>query len=77
MLSGRAQLTAGGSADLGYMVKQQSKMALSPLVVNPVYNCIGVRKGDKLGNALAGALQQLINDGVYQQIMTSGASAAW
>jgi polar amino acid transport system substrate-binding protein len=69
VLSGRAQLTAGGSADLGYMVKQQSKMALSPLVVNPVYNCIGVRKGDKLGNALAGALQQLISDGVYKQIM--------
>lgn len=69
VVSGRAQLTAGGSADLGYMVKQQPKMTLSTLVVNPVYNCIGVRKGDKLGNALAGALQQLINDGVYKQIM--------
>ena len=69
VLSGRAQLTAGGSADLGYMVRQQPKMALSTLVVNPVYNCIGVRKGDKLGISLADALQQLINDGVYQQIM--------
>ena len=69
VLSGRAQLTAGGSADLGYMVRQQPKMALSTLVVNPVYNCIGVRKGDKLGTDLADALQQLINDGVYQQIM--------
>jgi polar amino acid transport system substrate-binding protein len=67
--SGRAQLTAGGSADLGYMVKQDSKMALSSLVVNPVYNCIGVAKGDELGTVFAGALQQLINDGVYQQIM--------
>jgi len=69
VLSGRAQLTAGGSADLGYMVKQQPKMALSSLVVNPVYNCIGVRKGDKLGSSLADALQQLLNDGVYLQIM--------
>ena len=69
VLSGRAQLTAGGSADLGYMVRQQPKMALSTLVVNPVYNCIGVRKGDKLGTDLADALQQLINDGVYKQIM--------
>lgn len=69
VLSGRVQLTAGGSADLGYMVKQQPKMTLSPLVVNAVYNCIGVRKGDKLGTSLADALQQLINDGVYQQIM--------
>jgi polar amino acid transport system substrate-binding protein len=69
VLSGRAQLTAGGSGDLGYMVKQQPKFALSTLVVNPVYNCIGVRKGDKLGQVLADALQQLINDGVYQKIM--------
>jgi polar amino acid transport system substrate-binding protein len=70
VISGRVQLTAGGSGDLGYLVKQQSKLALSSLVVNPVYNCIGVRKGDKLGTALSGALQDLINDGVYKQIMT-------
>jgi polar amino acid transport system substrate-binding protein len=69
VLSGRAQLTAGGSADLGYLVKQQPKMQLSSLVVNPVYNCIGVRKGDKLGTDLANALQQLIDDGAYQKIM--------
>jgi polar amino acid transport system substrate-binding protein len=69
VLSGRAQLTAGGSADLGYLVKQQPKMQLSSLVVNPVYNCIGVRKGDKLGTDLANALQQLIDDGVYKKIM--------
>jgi polar amino acid transport system substrate-binding protein len=69
VMSGRAQLTAAGSVDLGYLVKQQPTMALSSLVVNPVYNCIGVRKGDQLGTLLAGALQQLINDGVYQQIM--------
>jgi polar amino acid transport system substrate-binding protein len=70
VISGRVQLTAAGSVDLGYLVKQQSKMALSTLVVNPVYNCIGVRKGDPLGTVLASALQQLINDGVYQQIMS-------
>jgi polar amino acid transport system substrate-binding protein len=69
VISGRAQLTAGGSGDLGYLVRQQPAMALSSLVVNPVYNCIGVRKGDKLGTILADALQQLINDGVYQKIM--------
>ena len=68
-MSGRAQLTAGGSADLGYLVKQQPKMQLSSLVVNPVYNCIGVRKGDKLGTDLANALQQLVDDGAYQKIM--------
>lgn len=70
VVSGRAQLVAGGSGNLGYLVKQQPTMALSSLVVNPVYNCIGVRNGDPLGTVLAGALQQLINDGVYQQIMT-------
>jgi len=69
VMSGRAQLTAAGSVDLGYLVKQQPTMALSSLVVNPVYNCIGVRKSDPLGTILADALQQLINDGVYQQIM--------
>ena len=69
VMSGRAQLTAAGSTDLGYLVKQQPTMALSSLVVNPVYNCIGVRKGDKLGTILADALQQLISDGVYQKIM--------
>lgn len=70
VLSGRVQLTAAGSGNLGYLIKQQPTMALSSLVVNPVYNCIGVRKGDPLGTVLAGALQQLINDGVYHQIMT-------
>jgi len=70
VISGRVQLTAGGSGDLSYLVKQQPKLALSSLVVNPVYNCIGVRKGDKLGTVMASALQDLINDGVYQQIMT-------
>ena len=70
VISGRVQLTAAGSVDLGYLVKQQPKMALSTLVVNPVYNCIGVRKGDPLGTVLASALQQLIDDGVYQQIMS-------
>jgi polar amino acid transport system substrate-binding protein len=69
VMSGRAQLTAAGSVDLGYLVKQQPTMALSSLVVNPVYNCIGVRKSDPLGTILADALQQLINDGVYQQVM--------
>lgn len=73
VISGRAQLTAGGSGDLGYLVGQQPAMALSSLVVNPVYNCIGVRKGDKLGTILADALQQLINDGVYQKIMAKWA----
>jgi polar amino acid transport system substrate-binding protein len=69
VISGRVQLTAGGSGDLSYLVKQQPKLTLSSLVVNPVYNCIGVRKGDKLGTVFADALQQLIKDGVYQQIM--------
>lgn len=69
VISGRVQLTAGGSGDLSYLVKQQPKLTLSSLVVNPVYNCIGVRKGDKLGTLLSGALQDLISDGVYQQIM--------
>jgi polar amino acid transport system substrate-binding protein len=69
VISGRVMLTAGGSGDISYLVKQQPKLALSKLVVNPVYNCIGVAKGDKLGPVLAGALQQLINDGVYQKIM--------
>lgn len=69
VISGRVQLTAGGSGDLSYLVKQQPKLALSSLVVNPVYNCIGVRKGDKLGPLLSSALQDLLNDGVYKQIM--------
>jgi polar amino acid transport system substrate-binding protein len=73
VISGRVTLTAGGSGDISYLVKQQPKLALSKLVVNPVYNCIGVRKGDKLGTVLADALQQLINDGVYKKIMAKWA----
>lgn len=67
--SGRVQMTAAGAASLEYLAHQVKTLTTGPLVVNAVYNCIGVRKGDKLGQSLADALQQLINDGVYQKIM--------
>lgn len=69
MTSGRVQLVAAGSATLGYLAKQDSKITVSKFVANPLYNCIGVRKGDPLGKALADGMQKLIDLGVYKQVM--------
>jgi polar amino acid transport system substrate-binding protein len=69
MTSGRVQLVAAGSATLGYLAKQDPKVTVSTFVANPLYNCIGVRKGDPLGQTLADGMQKLIDMGVYKQVM--------
>lgn len=67
--SGRVQMVAAGSATLGYLAKQDPKITVSSLVVDAQYNCIGVRKGDPLGQSLANGMQKLITAGIYQKIM--------
>lgn len=67
--SGRAQLVAAGSAKLQYLAKQTGTFAVSDLAVNELYNGIGVRKDDRLGQALKAALQSMIDDGSYGEIM--------
>lgn len=67
--SGRVEMVYAGSTTLGYLTKQKSNMTTSSLVVDPVYDCIGVRKGDPLGKSLADALQKIIDTGAYKQIM--------
>ena len=67
--SGRAQLVAAGSAKLQYLAKQTGTFAVSGLAVNELYNGIGVRRGDPLGQALRAALQSMIDDGSYGRIM--------
>lgn len=67
--SKRAQATVAASAKLAYMAKQTGDMKVSELVLEPVNSCIGVRKDDPLGKVLADALQSMIDDGTYKQIM--------
>ena len=67
--SDRAQATVGGSVKLTYMAKQTSDMRVSELVLSPVNSCIGVRKGDPLGQVLTNTIQSMIDDGTYEKIM--------
>jgi polar amino acid transport system substrate-binding protein len=67
--SGRVQLVAAGSATLNYWAKQTGTIAVSSLIANAVYNCIGVKKNSMLGPLTAKALQDLITSGVYAKIM--------
>jgi len=68
--SGRVELVAAGSAKLQYLAKQTGKFQVTTFVSNAVYNGIGVRRGDKLGPVLRDALQAMIDDGSYKELMT-------
>ena len=67
--SNRAQATVGGSVKLSYMAKQTGDLKTSELVLSPVNSCIGVRKGDPLGQVLTDTIQSMIDDGTYEKIM--------
>jgi polar amino acid transport system substrate-binding protein len=67
--SGRVEMVAAGSAKLAYLAKQTGKYDMAHFVSNAVYNGIGVRKGDPLGPALKGALETMMKDGSYKEIM--------
>ncbi|MEZ7124818.1 transporter substrate-binding domain-containing protein [Nonomuraea sp. AD125B] len=66
--SGRVQLVAAGSGKLKYSAKQSGAMDVSDLLVNAVYNGLGVKKDSPLGPALKAALQAVIDDGTYTKI---------
>lgn len=67
--SGRVEIVASGSAKMGYFAKQIGTFDVSKLVSNAVHSCVGVRRGDPLGPAIEGAIQDLMDDGTYKQIM--------
>lgn len=67
--SERVEIVAAGSAKLAYLAKQTGKFDMAPFISNAVYNGIGVRKGDPLGPALKGALEAMMKDGSYKEIM--------
>lgn len=67
--SSRAQATVAGSVKLTYMAKQTGDLKVSELVLSPVNSCIGVRKGDPLGQVMTDAIQSMIDDGTYEKIM--------
>lgn len=67
--SNRAEATVGGSVKLSYMATQTGDLKVSELVLSPVNSCIGVRKGDPLGQVLTDAIQSMIDDGTYEKIM--------
>jgi polar amino acid transport system substrate-binding protein len=67
--SGRVEMVAAGSAKLQYMAKQTGTFEVSTFVSNAVYNGIGIRRGDALGPVLRDALQAMMDDGSYKQLM--------
>jgi len=67
--SGRAEATVAGSVKLAYMAKQTGDLKVSNLVLSPVNSCIGVRKGDPLGQVMTDTIQSMIDDGTYEEIM--------
>ena len=67
--SKRAEATVAGSVKLAYMVKQTGDLKVSELVLSPVNSCIGVRKGDPIGQVMTDAIQSMIDDGSYEKIM--------
>lgn len=74
--SGRVEMTAAGSAKMGYFIKQIGTFAMSDLISNAVYSCIGVRRGDVLGPILRDAIDAIIADGTYTKIMDKWGVAA-
>jgi polar amino acid transport system substrate-binding protein len=66
--SGRVQFVAAGSGKLKYSAKQTGQLDTSALMVNPVYNGLGVKQGSPLEPALKAALQALIENGTYAKI---------
>ena len=66
--SGRVDLVAAGSGKLKYTAKQGGQIVVSDLLINAVYNGIGLPKGSKLGPALKAALEKAIDDGTYAKI---------
>ncbi|MEJ5902591.1 transporter substrate-binding domain-containing protein [Ochrobactrum teleogrylli] len=67
--SGRVEMVAAGSAKMHYMAKITGRFSVSELVSNPVFNGIGVRKGDALGPVFRDTIQSMIDDGSYKEIM--------
>jgi len=67
--SGRAQATIASSVKLAYIAAQTGELKVSELVLSAVNSCIGVRKGDPLGQVMTDAIQSMIDDGTYQEIM--------
>lgn len=67
--SGRVEMVGAGSAKLMYLAKETGRFKVSTLVSNPVRNGIGLRSGDPLGPILRDALQAMIDDGSYKQIL--------
>jgi polar amino acid transport system substrate-binding protein len=67
--SARADVTVAGSVKLAYMAKQTGDLKVSELVLSPVNSCIGVRKGDPLGQVMTDTIQSMIEDGTYKKIM--------
>lgn len=66
--SGRVDLVAAGSGKLRYTASQTGQLDVSDLLINAVYNGLGLPKGSDLGPAVEAALQSIIDDGTYTEI---------
>ncbi|MBP2412017.1 polar amino acid transport system substrate-binding protein [Arthrobacter stackebrandtii] len=67
--SKRVEIVAAGSAKLLYSAKQTGTTYVSDLLSNPVYNGIGVTKGNPLGESIRSAIQVLIDNGRYKEVL--------
>tara|TARA_R110002051_G_scaffold324519_3_gene422144 strand:- start:4099 stop:4950 length:852 start_codon:yes stop_codon:yes gene_type:complete len=68
--SGRTDSTAAASAKLRFLAQQTGDFDVETLVVEAVLSCLGVRRGDPLGPIITDAIQAIIDDGTYMEIMT-------
>jgi len=67
--AGRVDATVTSSVKLAYQASRGSDIKVSELLLNPVDSCIGIRKGDPLGQVMTDAIQSMIDDGTYRTIM--------
>ena len=68
--SGRSDITAAASAKLRHLAAATGSFDVKNLVVDAVHSSLGVRKGDPLGQVVTDAIQSLMDDGTYMEIMT-------
>ena len=69
LTSNRIEIVSAGTTALSYVAQQKGGITVAPWINGVVYNSIGVRKGDPLGQSFVDAIDALIEDGTYMKIM--------
>lgn len=69
--SGRVEMTAAARAKLAYMAQKNPVFEVGGLEAAATHSCIGVQKDSEIGPLLTAAIQALIEDGTYEEIMAN------